>query len=117
MTGHIYTAQTPLRKDLQGIVLFSRGKLVQEGMSFSKRGNDNFFQYMTGSFDVDFVDEKKDIDNCSTDRKSLAWDNSEDGELDTLKAFLEKIVSITQRKWRVKEKIKKRKNSKKRTGC
>lgn len=100
VTGHIYTAQTPLRKDLQGIVLFSRGKLVQEGMSFSKRGNDNFFQYMTGSFDVDFVDEKKDIDNCSTDRKSLAWDNSEDGELDTLKAFLEKIVSITQRKWR-----------------
>ena len=100
ITGAIYTTETPLNLDRRGIVLFSRNKLVQENTPFNNRANDNFFQYMTGSFDVDFVDEKKDIDNCSTDRKSLAWDNSEDGELDTLKAFLEKIVSITQRKWR-----------------
>lgn len=98
--GHIYTSQTPLRKDLQGIVLFSRGKLVQEGMSFSKRGNDNFFQYMTGSFDVDFIDENNDIDNCSTDRKSLAWDNFDNDDLDTLREFFEKLVNETQKKWR-----------------
>ena len=71
--GKIYTSQTPLNKDVQGIVLFSRGKLVQEHSSFDDRANDNFFQYMSGSFDVDFIDNSFDVDNCSTDRKSLAW--------------------------------------------
>lgn len=41
--GKIYTSQTPLNKDVQGIVLFSRGKLVQEHSSFDDRANDNFF--------------------------------------------------------------------------
>lgn len=79
--GKIYTSQTPLNKDVQGIVLFSRGKLVQEHSSFDDRANDNFFQYMSGSFDVDFIDNSFDVDNCSTDRKSLAWDIDENEEL------------------------------------
>ncbi len=54
--GKIYTLQTLLNKDVQGIVLFSRGKLVQEHSSFDDRANDNLFQYMSGSFDVDFID-------------------------------------------------------------
>ena len=44
--GKIYTAQTPSNKDIQGIVLFSRGKLVQEHSAFDDRANDNFFQYV-----------------------------------------------------------------------
>ena len=98
--GTIYTSTTPLSKKQQGIILFSRGKLVQESMSFSERANDNFFQYMAGSFSVDFVDEAPDIDNCSTDRKSLAWDTYGNTDLDLLKQLLEKIVSMTQNKWR-----------------
>lgn len=100
IAGTIYTSPTPLSKKQQGIILFSRGKLVQESMSFSERANDNFFQYMAGSFDVDFIDESPEIDNCSTDRKSLAWDTYENTELDYLKQLLEKIVSMTQSKWR-----------------
>ncbi len=69
-------------------------------MSFSERANDNFFQYMAGSFDVDFIDKSPEIDNCSTDRKSLAWDTYENTDLDRLKQLLGKIVSITQSKWR-----------------
>ena len=98
--GAIYTSPTPLSKKQQGIILFSRGKLVQESMSFSERANDNFFQYMAGSFDVDFIDKSPEIDNCSTDRKSLAWDTYENTDLDLLKQLLEKIVSMTQSKWR-----------------
>lgn len=100
ITGTIFTSPTPLSKKQQGIILFSRGKLVQESMSFSERANDNFFQYMAGSFDVDFIDESPEIDNCSTDRKSLAWDTYENTELDYLKQLLEKVVSMTQGKWR-----------------
>ena len=100
VTGTIYTSATPLSKKQQGIILFSRGKLVQESMSFSERANDNFFQYMAGSFSVDFIDQSPDIDNCSTDRKSLAWDTYGNTDLDILKQLLEKIVSMSQNKWR-----------------
>lgn len=107
--GKIYTAQTPLNKDVQGIVLFSRGKLVQEHSAFDDRANDNFFQYMSGSFDVDFIDSSFDIDNCSTDRKSLAWDIDENEELYKLQELLKKLVSITQKKWREQRKAEKKK--------
>lgn len=109
ITGEIFTAQTPLKKEMQGIVLFSRGKLVQENKTFNPRGNDNFFQYMFGSFDVDFVDADNSIDNCSTDRKSLAWDSFENDDLFTLNSLLEKIVTIAQRKWRGERKAAKKK--------
>lgn len=102
--GSIYTAATPLTKDKQGIILFSRGKLVQENKAFSERGNDNFFQYMAGEFTVDFVDAALDIDNCSTDRKSLAWDTYGNEDLEKLKKLMEKIVAITQKKWRQQRK-------------
>lgn len=109
ITGTIYTAKTPLRKEAQGIVLFSRNKLVQENKTFNPRGNDNFFQYMTGAFDVDFIDNDLRIDNCSTDRKSLAWDNYDNDDLVTLNEFMEKLVSITQSGWREKRKEEKKK--------
>lgn len=109
VTGKIYTSHTPLNKDIQGIVLFSRGKLVQEHSSFDDRANDNFFQYMSGAFDVDFIDESFSVDNCSTDRKSLAWDIDENNDLGQLKALLKRIVSISQKKWREQRKKEKKK--------
>ena len=114
VTGTMYTAKTPLKSSVQGIVLFSRNKLVQENRLFDKRGNDNFFLYMTGSFDVDFIDSDKGIDNCSTDRKSLAWDNYDNDDLDKLKALLEEVVSLTQSKWRKQRKEQKKENLKQR---
>lgn len=112
--GTIFTSFTPLKSAQQGIVLFSRNKLVQENKAFDKRGNDNFFLYMTGSFDVDFIDSDKAIDNCSTDRKSLAWDNYDNDDLDTLNQLMEAIVSATQVKWRKSRKDSKKENLKKR---
>lgn len=107
--GKIYTSQTPLNKAVQGIVLFSRGKLVQEHSTFDDRANDNFFQYMSGYFDVDFIDSSFEVDNCSTDRKSLAWDIDENEELYKLKELLKKLVSVSQKKWREERKVEKKK--------
>ncbi len=112
VVGTIYTAKTPLKKAQQGIVLFSRNKLVQENKVFDKRGNDNFFLYMSGSFDVDFVDEDMYVDNCSTDRKSLAWDTYDNDELCTLNSLMEEIVSTTQSEWRKKRQVEKKKKLK-----
>lgn len=114
--GTIYTSATPLSKKQQGIVLFSRGKLVQESMSFSERANDNFFQYMAGSFFVDFIDKSFEIDNCSTDRKSLAWDSYENTNLVSLYQLLERIVSMTQSKWRQSRKDAKKQRIEERGG-
>ena len=112
VVGTIYTAKTPLKNAQQGIVLFSRNKLVQENKVFDKRGNDNFFLYMSGSFDVDFVDEDMYVDNCSTDRKSLAWDTYDNDELCTLNSLMEEIVSSTQSEWRKKRQVEKKKKLK-----
>ena len=109
VVGKIYTSATPLRNMQQGIVLFSRNKLVQEAKTFNNRGNDNFFMYMAGYFNVDFVDKDMAVDNCSTDRKSLAWDTFENDDLEQLNSLLENIVKVTQKKWRESRKNEKRK--------
>lgn len=64
---------------------------------------------MSGSFDVDFIDSSFDVDNCSTDRKSLAWDIDENEELYKLQELLKKLVSIAQKKWREQRKEEKKK--------
>lgn len=100
--GKIFTSHTPISVGNQGIVLFSRGKLVQENNKFHKRGNDNFFSYMSGYFNIDFIDEKNDEDYSSTDRKSLAWDAPDNDQLVILQELLETVVNKVQSEWRKK---------------
>ncbi len=113
ITGSISTSLTPLRVSKRGITLFSRGKLVQENDVFHSRGNDNFFQYMTGTFQVDFVDNDFEVDNCSTDRKAIAWDNYDSEELGTLKELMEKLVKVTEGIWRKSRRLAKEEEIKK----
>lgn len=109
ITGTIYTSKTPLTIDKRGIALFSRGKLVQENSSFHDRGNDNFFQYMSGIVCVDFIDDDNEIDYISTDRKSIAWDFDSNADLIKTKDIIKAIVIETQKKWR-SERAKSREN-------
>lgn len=99
--GSIYTSLTPLRKDDQGIILYANGKLCQDNSTFSERANDNFYQYMFGNLDVDFIDEDIDTDNISTARDSLVWgkDISEN-----LKANINEVIKKIQIKWRIQRK-------------
>lgn len=101
ITGSIYTSSTPLRKEDQGIILYANGKLCQDNSTFSERANDNFYQYMFGNLDVDFIDEDIETDNISTARDSLVWgkDISED-----LKTNINEIIKKIQIKWRIQRK-------------
>lgn len=101
ISGNIYTSLTPLRKDDQGIILYANGKLCQDNSTFSERANDNFYQYMFGNLDVDFIDEDIDTDNISTARDSLVWgkDISEN-----LKSNINEIIKKIQIKWRIQRK-------------
>lgn len=95
--GKIHTSATPLKKDDQGIILYANGKLCQDNCTFNDRANDNFYQYMFGNLDVDFIDEDINTDNISTSRDSLVWEN--DISI-VLKDNIDIVIRKIQSKWR-----------------
>jgi uncharacterized protein (TIGR02391 family) len=105
INGKLITAEKPLspRSGLRGVTLFSRGKLVNMPEFFSNSTSSHFFQYLTGWFNVDFIDELED-DVISTNRQSLDWENH---DMQKLREFLSGIVSQINQEWRKKRKEKK----------
>ncbi|MFP7261219.1 TIGR02391 family protein [Citrobacter portucalensis] len=114
ISGKLYTSETPIRPNsgLRGVSLFSRGKLVNNPEFFSNSTSSHFFQYLTGWFAVDFIDELDD-DVISTNRQSVDWDND---EMAKLRDFLSTLISRVNNEWRNKRKEKKDDEIKKVTG-
>ncbi|POT27280.1 TIGR02391 family protein [Citrobacter freundii] len=114
ISGRLYTSETPIRPNsgLRGVSLFSRGKLVNNPEFFSNSTSSHFFQYLTGWFAVDFIDELDD-DVISTNRQSVDWDND---EMAKLRDFLSTLISRVNNEWRNKRKEKKDDEIKKVTG-
>ncbi|HGP0312243.1 TIGR02391 family protein [Citrobacter freundii] len=114
ISGRLYTSETPIRPNsgLRGVSLFSRGKLVNNPEFFSNSTSSHFFQYLTGWFAVDFIDELDD-DVISTNRQSVDWDND---EMAKLRDFLSTLISRVNNEWRNKRKEKKEDEIKKVTG-
>ena len=92
------------------MTLLARGKLVQENAYFDDRANDYFHSYLYGYLNVDFIDEDDEIDNVSTDRKSLIWEGE---ELEELKSKLNDILKAISRDWRIKRQAAKKETFKK----
>lgn len=97
ITGEIHTAPTPLAAHNVGIMLLARKKLVQNKTYLDLKANEHAHSYMTGFFNVDFIDENPEKDYISTDRKSLTWENE---ELDDLRNFIEGAVNYVKKRWR-----------------
>lgn len=113
ITGEIFTKPTPLNANQQGFSILSRGKLASEHSTtqFSPRANDRFYLYAAGYFDIDFIDDDLKNDYISTDRQSILWNSSED--LIQLRDNLNKLIGVTQRKWRDdRKKVKEQKQKK-----
>lgn len=102
ITGTIFTKRTPLSATSQGFSVLSRGKLASEHSTtqFQDRANDNFYQYATGYFDIDYLDHDAKKDFISTDRQSIRWEA--DDELLEIKNNLNKLIGIIQGNWRKK---------------
>lgn len=98
VNGQIITKSTPLQEMHKGIIIYARRKLVQEKTFFNDRSNDFFNSYVTGYFNVDFIDESDNEDIVSTDRKSILWDSNE--ELIYLKKALDEVLKISSKSWR-----------------
>lgn len=108
--GKIWTSTTPLKKDNQGIILYANGKLCQNNSTFNERANDNFYQYMYGYLEVDFIDADIETDNISTARDSLVWENSISQEL---KSNIDEVIKKIQIDWRTLRKNDKKEELKK----
>lgn len=105
VNGMIYTKPTPLRKSETGFLLYARNKLASENTFFNDRSNDRFNGYVTGFFNIDYIDESNSDDFISTARQSILWEDSPDTIL--LKTDLDKLVSKVSNLWRIKRKEKK----------
>ncbi|WP_064687191.1 ATP-binding protein [Enterococcus faecalis] len=107
VNGKIYTKNTPLQKRDSGFLLYVRNKLASENIFFNDRANDTFNSYVTGFFNVDYIDESLDEDFISTARQSILWEDNE--EIEKLRNDLNKVVMKVSNEWRNKRKAKKEK--------
>ena len=99
--GEIFTTETPLKKQDQGIILYANNKLCQENYSFNERANDNFYSYLFGYINIDYIDKDINSDNISTSRDSLVWENPISQEL---RNNIDLIIKKIQVLWREKRK-------------
>lgn len=109
ITGVVFTKKTPLQSKSQGFCVLARGKLASElsKTQFSDRANDLFYDYSTGYFNIDFIDDDLKNDYISTDRQAILWESNEN--LLLLRDNLNKLINIVQNKWRLKRKHEKKK--------
>ena len=105
VNGKIFTKCTPLQKRDTGFLLYARNKLASENLFFDDRSNDTFNSYVTGYFNVDYIDGSLDEDFISTARQSILWEDNED--LCDLKSNLNKVVMKVSNEWRARRKAKK----------
>ena len=103
--GKIYTKSTPLMKKDCGFLLYVRNKLASENVFFDDRANDSFNSYVTGFFNIDFIDDSNEEDYISTARQSILWEETENTM--QLKNDLNKLISKISYLWREKRKEKK----------
>jgi hypothetical protein len=103
--GKIYTKSTPLMKKDCGFLLYVRNKLASENVFFDDRANDSFNSYVTGFFNIDFIDDSNEEDYISTARQSILWEETKNTM--QLKSDLNKLISKISYLWRERRKGKK----------
>lgn len=102
VTGKIISNTTTVPSNINGITLFSRGKLVNEPEFYTDKATSFGYSYLTGWLNIDFIDEW-DKDVISTNRKSLNW---EDEDTSQLHAYLQLVVKYIYNDQRDKRKHK-----------
>lgn len=113
INGKIFSNLTPLKGKTNGLVLFARGKVVQENSFFGNRANDLAHSYLTGYLNVDFIDQEDGKDLISTDRNSLIWESE---ELVELEEILNKIIKYVANDWKKRRAEKKKEDLEEKIG-
>lgn len=100
ISGWIGTARKPSdlnsedAGNLNGVVLFARGRLFHENILESLSDGRLYTKYITGRINADFLDAKGDVDLATSDRQRVQEDDERVIQLkDHLKRSLNKIES------------------------
>lgn len=102
--GKIISSKSPVPTKINGVTLFSRGKLVNDPEFFNDRASSFGYSYLTGWLDIDFVDNWEN-DVISTNRKSLNWEDEETSKLRDYLGLCIKYIYKDQRKKRKEKQI------------
>ncbi len=102
ITGRVISSKSTVPTAINGLTLFSRGKLVNDPEFYSDKASSFGFAYLTGWLNIDFIDEW-DKDVISTNRKSLNW---EDEDTSKLRDYLSQAVKHILKDQRIKRKAK-----------
>lgn len=100
VTGKIIATKGPTPKNLKGIVLLSRKKLVNQKEFYDADNQDYAFTHLTGYLNVDFIEDFPE-DPISTNRESLNWELE---ETINLRKYLNRLITKIKDDWRDKRK-------------
>ena len=110
--GKIISARDTVPSSMEGIALFSRGKLVNEHSFFDVKASSHGYKYLTGWLDVSFIDDwNKEV--ISTNRRSLNWEDEDTLEL---KEYLNAVIYNIYNEQRKKKEEKKKEEIQTTTG-
>lgn len=85
ISGKLISAKTTINSDMNGIALFSRGKLVNSYSFLDLKASSHGYKYITGWLDVSYI-ESLGEEVIATNRQSLNWELESTADL---KVFLE----------------------------
>jgi len=88
ITGKIISAKDVVVNSMNGIALFSRGKLVNDHSFYDVNTSSQGYSYISGWLNIDFIDDW-DKEVISTNRRSLHW---EDPDAMILKDYLNQVI-------------------------
>jgi hypothetical protein len=83
--GRLIASKNVLTSKMNGVALFSRGKLVNDYSFLEVKASSHDYKYITGWLDIGFID-MWDMEVISTNRRSLNWEFE---ETIALKKYLE----------------------------
>lgn len=110
--GKIFTTKETLADNLTGITLYARGKLANEPSFFGVKLSNYAYSYMSGTLEVDFIDQHVEDDNIATARNSLIWENDSMKQLELhLATLIRKLGSLWKDLRREQKKIEIEKSS------
>lgn len=103
--GKVISSKSPVPTKINGVTLFSRGKLVNDPEFFNDKASSFGYSYLTGWLDIDFIDDWEN-DVISTNRKSLNWKDEETSKLRDYLGFCIKYIYKDQRIKRKEKQVK-----------
>ncbi len=103
--GEVISSLETVPTSMEGISLFSRGKLVNEHSFFDVKASSHGYKYLTGWLDVSFIDNW-DKEVIATNRRSLNWEDVDTVELkEYLNAIVYQIYNEQRKKKEEKKKV------------